>query len=86
MGEETTYLVGFGPGKYYRIAVVRLKYEFIDPMEPVERGKGVLIALLPKFPIHKGMPDASLLTETICRNMSTICRSTVRSNRWHIPA
>ena len=63
MGEETTYLVGFEPGKYYRIAVVRPKYGLIDPTEPVERGKGVLIAPLPKFPIYKGVPDASLLTE-----------------------
>ena len=63
MGEEVTYLVGFEPGKYYRIAVVRPKYGLIDPTEPVERGKGVLIAPLPKFPIYKGVPDASLLTE-----------------------
>ena len=63
MGEETTYLVGFEPGKYYRIAVVRPKYGLIDPTEPVERGKGVLIAPLPKFPIYKGVPDASLLAE-----------------------
>ena len=63
MGEETTYLVGFEPGKYYRIAVVRPKYGLIDPTEPVEHGKGVLIAPLPKFPIYKGVPDASLLAE-----------------------
>ena len=63
IGEETTFLVGFEPGKYYRIAVVRPKYGLIDPTEPVERGKGVLIAPLPKFPIYKGVPDASLLAE-----------------------
>ena len=63
IGEETTFLVGFEPGKYYRIAVVRPKYGLIDPTEPVERGKGVLIAPLPKFLIYKGVPDASLLAE-----------------------
>lgn len=63
IGEETTYLVGFEPGKYYRIAIVRPKYGLIDPSAPIERGKGVLIAPLPKFPIYKGVPDASLLTE-----------------------
>ena len=52
IGEETTFLVGFEPGKYYRIAVVRPKYGLIDPTEPVERGKGVLIAPLPKFLIY----------------------------------
>lgn len=65
IGEEVTVLVGFEPGKYYRIAVVRPKYGLIDPTEPVERGKGVLIAPLPKFPIYKGVPDASLLSEII---------------------
>ena len=63
IGEETTYLVGYEPGKYYRIAVVRPKYGLIDTTEPVERGKGVFIAPLPKFPIYKGEPDASLLAE-----------------------
>ena len=65
IGEEVTTLVGFEPGRYYRIAVVRPKYGLIDPTEPVERGKGVLIAPLPKFPIYKGVPDASLLSEIV---------------------
>ena len=65
IGEETTTLVGFEPGKYYRIAVVRPKYGLIDPTEAVERGKGVIIAPLPKFPIYKGVPDASLLSEIV---------------------
>lgn len=65
IGEEVTTLVGFEPGKYYRIRVVRPKYGLIDPTEPVARGKGVLIAPLPKFPIHKGVPDASLLSEIV---------------------
>lgn len=65
IGEEITTLVGFEPGKYYRIAVVRPKYGLIDPTEPVERGKGVIIAPLPKFPIYKGAPDASLLSEIV---------------------
>ena len=65
IGEEVTTLVGFEPGKYYRIAVVRPKYGLIDPTEPVARGKGVLIAPLPKFPIYKGVPDASLLSEIV---------------------
>ena len=63
IGEETTYLVAYEPGKCYRVAVVRPKYGQTDPTEPVERGKGVLIAPLPKFPIYKGVPDASLLAE-----------------------
>ena len=65
IGEEVTTLVGFEPGKYYRIAVVRPKYGLIDPTEPVERGKGVIIAPMPKFPIYKGVPDASLLSEIV---------------------
>lgn len=65
IGEEVTTLVGFEPGKYYRIEVVRPKYGLIDPSEPTERGKGVIIAPLPKFPIYKGVPDASLLSEII---------------------
>lgn len=65
IGEEVTTLVGFEPGKYYRIEVIRPKYGLIDPTEPVEKGKGVLIAPLPKFPIYKGVPDASLLTEIL---------------------
>lgn len=65
IGEEITTLVGFEPGKYYRIVVVRPKYGLIDPTEPVERGKGVVIAPLPKFPIYKGVPDASLLSEIV---------------------
>lgn len=65
IGEETTTLLGFDPGKYYRIQVIRPKYGLIDPTEPVERGKGVLIAPLPKFPIYKGIPDASVLSEIL---------------------
>lgn len=65
IGEEVTTLVGFEPGKYYRIAVVRPKYGLIDSTEPVERGKGVVIAPLPKFPIYKGVPDSSLLSEIV---------------------
>ena len=65
IGEEITTLVGFEPGKYYRIEVIRPKYGLIDPTEPVEKGKGVIIAPLPKFPVYKGVPDASLLTEIV---------------------
>lgn len=65
IGEETTYLVGVEPGKLYRIAIVRPKYGLIDPTEPVERGKGVLIAPMPLLPIPKGMPDSSLLAEIL---------------------
>ena len=56
IGEEVTTLVGFEPGRYYRIAVVRPKYGLIDPTEPVERGKGVIIAPLPKFPSTRVFP------------------------------
>lgn len=65
IGEEVTTLVGHEPGRYYRIEVLRPKYGLIDPTEPVERGKGVLIAPLPRFPIYKGVADASLLSEIV---------------------
>ena len=35
IGEEVTTLVGFEPGKYYRIEIIRPKYGLIDPTEPV---------------------------------------------------
>lgn len=65
IGEETTYLLGFDPGKLYRIAVVRPKYGLKDSTEPVERGEGIKIAPLPLFPIYKGMPSSSLLAEIL---------------------
>lgn len=37
----------------------------MDSTEPVERGKGVIIAPLPEFPIYKSVPDLSLLTEIV---------------------
>lgn len=40
-------------------------FHLIDPTDPVECGKGVIIAPLPKFPIYKGEPDASLLSEIL---------------------
>ena len=54
IGEEVTTLVGFEPGRYYRIAVVRPKYGLIDPTEPVERGKGVIIAPAAEVPRLQG--------------------------------
>ena len=87
MGEETTYLVGFDPGKYYRIAVVRPKYGLIDPTEPVERGKVVLIA-----PPCRSSPSTrecrmqACLRKSNCRSTGTTCPSTVRSSRWRISA
>lgn len=65
IGEETTYLLGFEPGRLFRIAVVRPKYGLRDSSEPVERGEGVKIAPLPLFPIYKGMPSSSLLAEIL---------------------
>lgn len=65
IGEETTYQVGFEPGKLFRIAIVRPKYGLMDPTEPVERGEGVKIAPMPLLPIYKGIPDASLLAEIL---------------------
>lgn len=65
IGEEITTLVNFQPGKLYRVEVVRPKYGLIDPTEAVERGKGVLIAPLPQFPIYKGIPAEGLLTEIL---------------------
>lgn len=65
MGEETTYVVEHRPGRLYRVAHVRPKYGLIDPTEAVERGEGVIIAPMPLFPIHKGIPGASLLAEIL---------------------
>ena len=65
IGEETTYQVGFEPGKLFRIAIVRPKYGLIDSTEPVERGEGVRIAPMPLLPINKGVPAASLLAEIL---------------------
>ncbi len=67
IGEETTYLLGFEPGKLFRIAVVRPKYGLKDSSEPVERGEGVKIAPLPLFPIYKGMHSSSLLAEILLK-------------------
>lgn len=67
IGEEVTYLLGYEPGKLYRIAVVRPKYGLKDSSEPVERGEGVKIAPLPLFPIYKGMPSSSFLTEILLK-------------------
>ena len=65
MGEETTYLVEKEPGKLYRVAYVRVKYGLIDPTEPVEKGKGVIIAPMPLFPINKGIPGPTLLADVL---------------------
>ena len=65
IGEEITYVVEHKPGKLYRVAHVRPKYGLINPAEIVERGKGILIAPMPLFPIYKGVPGASLLAEIL---------------------
>lgn len=63
IGEEVTRVVKHEPGKLYIKEIVRPKYGLRSSVEPVERGKGVLIAPMPLLPIPKGLPDASLLTE-----------------------
>ena len=63
IGEEVTYVVEHEPGKCYRTAHVRPKYGLIDSTEPVEKGKGVLIAPMPKLPVYKGIAGASLLAD-----------------------
>ena len=67
MGEEVTYTVEMQPGKLYRKEIIRPKYGLKDPTEPVEKGKGVLIAPMPLLPIYKGMAGASLLCEIILK-------------------
>ena len=67
MGEEVTYTVEMQPGKLYRREIIRPKYGLKDPTEPVEKGKGVLIAPMPLLPIPKGMAGASLLSEIILK-------------------
>ena len=65
IGEETTHVVEFQPGMLYRRAIVRPKFGLIDPTEPVERGKGVIIAPMPLLPIAKGMAGSTLLAEVV---------------------
>lgn len=63
IGEEVSRVVVHVPGKLYVKEIVRPKYGLKSAVEPIERGKGVLIAPMPQLPIPKGLPDASLLTE-----------------------
>lgn len=65
MGYEVSRRLVFEPGKFYCVLVKREKYGLIDPTEPVERGQGVIIAPIPKYPIAKGIADASVLTEIL---------------------
>ena len=67
MGEEVTYTVEIQVGRLYRKAIIRPRYGLKDPTEPVEKGKGVLIAPMPLLPIYKGMAGASLLCEIILK-------------------
>lgn len=63
IGEEITRTLECQPGRLYVKETVRPKYGLIDPTEPVEKGKGVLIAPMPLMPIYKGIPGATILTE-----------------------
>lgn len=65
IGEEVTRTLECEPGRLYVKETVRPKYGLIDPTEPVEKGKGVLIAPMPLLPICKGIPGASMLTEIL---------------------
>lgn len=65
IGEEVTRTIECEPGKLYVKETIRPKYGLIDPSDPVEKGKGVLIAPMPLLPIYKGIPGASLLTEIL---------------------
>ena len=65
IGEEVSHTVEFQPGMLYRRAIVRPKFGLIDPTEPVERGKGVIIAPMPLLPIPKGIAGATLLAEVV---------------------
>ena len=67
IGEEVSHTVELKPGMLYRKEIIRPKYGLKDSTEPVERGKGVLIAPMPLLPIHKGMAGASLLCEIILK-------------------
>ena len=67
IGEEVTQTVELKPGMLYRKEIIRPKYGLKDPTEPVEKGKGVLIAPMPPLPIPKGMAGASLLSEIILK-------------------
>lgn len=65
IGEEITRTLECEPGRLYVKETVRPKYGLIDPAEPVEKGKGVLIAPMPLMPIYKGIPGATMLTEIL---------------------
>lgn len=65
IGEERSYIVECEPGKLYRVEIVRPQYGLIDSTEPVERGKGVVIAPMPLLPIPKGIPGPGFLTEIL---------------------
>ena len=67
IGEAVTHTVEIKPGMLYRKEIVRPKYGLKDPTEPVEKGKGVLIAPMPLLPIPKGIAGASLLSEIILK-------------------
>ena len=67
IGEEVTHTVEIKPGMLYRREIIRPKYGLKDPTEPVEKGKGVLIAPMPPLPIPKGMAGASLLCEIVLK-------------------
>lgn len=82
IGEERSYIVECEPGKLYRVEIVRPQYGLIDSTEPVERGKGVVIAPMPLLPIPKGIPGPGFLTKSFFRNLSTMSLSTVRSSSW----
>ena len=65
IGEETTEVVEFEPGKLYRHQYMRIKYGLIDTTEAVKTGEGVKIAAMPLLPIYKGIAGSSLLTEIL---------------------
>ncbi|MCH5228300.1 MAG: IS66 family transposase [Muribaculaceae bacterium] len=65
IGEEVSHTVEFQPGMMYRRAIVRPKFGLKDPTEPVERGKGVIIAPMPLLPVAKGMAGPTLLAEVV---------------------
>lgn len=65
IGEESTKILEFEPGKLYVVEIKRPKYALIDTDNITEESKSVVIAPMPLLPIHKSMAGASVLAEII---------------------
>lgn len=63
IGQESSKVIEFVPGKLHVVETIRYKYALIE--EPKEGEKAVIIAPLPLSPINRAMAGSSLLTELL---------------------